>query len=756
MKSANRFLMMFLIIVIFSSIIPVAASTESGIEITCVDGDLLVSGSFIATENIGELYNVYLATYEDDGTLLKVDMSESFTVFDGVNTINFTAENIRNVQHTRAFVWTKRGMNDLCAPAEKTIRTLKILGIGNSFTQDAMEWLYKIADNNGIDHIVLGYGYRGGCSLQSHWDAASGDKAVYRYYQNTNDAWSYTDSVKLSTILKDDDWNLIVLQQVSQDSGRISTFEPYIGYLIDYVNERKTNKYAQFAWQMTWAYSEDSTHSGYANYDNDQMTMYNAIAEAGKYVEALNKFDMIFPVGTVIQNARTSYIPDSKFTRDGYHLSTIFGRYIAGLTWFKTIFDYPVKDVFWIPSTTSVPEDYFNIIKEAIDNACVNPYKLTLSKYESNLTSDYKAYLDKYDILEWEPLEFSFYESTKKSEPYTPGNSTSSLLKYYICTPVFTREDIPEGSIIIVENYYQYRPEGWVELSKAAAARGEETSTKLVKVTSDWWGNDNYKAFNICRLGRSEVLTGKVDEAMASFHILIPKEGMDSSDAVVVPGAVAAVADAWLKGSTGASGTGGVAPTHAGAGTENSVGHQFMIQDERAGYSGTAVLRFDISAVDMDASEILLKIGTSCKASGMLTIVTDEEFKLTVRKVENATQNWEDTTEGFSGYNTITGGARKNSLFSSDVYKNDASIIATVTDYELQGTIKGFNNTTSSTGYMFIYADITDYVKAEKAKGNGSVTVAVKGDAIGSTIWTYTRTYTSSVYPNSKTFLTWK
>ena len=63
---------------------------------------------------------------------------------------------------------------------------------------------------------------------------------------------------------------------------------------------------------MTWAYQADSTHSGFNNYGKDQMTMYNAIVNAAQTKIVTNdNIEIIIPVGTAVQNVRTSYIGDT-------------------------------------------------------------------------------------------------------------------------------------------------------------------------------------------------------------------------------------------------------------------------------------------------------------------------------------------------------------------------------------------------------------------------------------------------------------
>ena len=46
---------------------------------------------------------------------------------------------------------------------------MKILSIGNSFSQDAQKWLHQIAESAGEDWHVVNL-YIGGCPLAHHWN----------------------------------------------------------------------------------------------------------------------------------------------------------------------------------------------------------------------------------------------------------------------------------------------------------------------------------------------------------------------------------------------------------------------------------------------------------------------------------------------------------------------------------------------------------------------------------------------------------
>ena len=56
---------------------------------------------------------------------------------------------------------------------------MKILSIGNSFSQDAHKWLHKLAKQNGCDLSTCNL-YIGGCPLDRHFRNLKGD-----YYGRT-------------------------------------------------------------------------------------------------------------------------------------------------------------------------------------------------------------------------------------------------------------------------------------------------------------------------------------------------------------------------------------------------------------------------------------------------------------------------------------------------------------------------------------------------------------------------------------------
>ena len=63
----------------------------------------------------------------------------------------------------------------------QTDKVVRILSIGNSFSEDAVEQhLHDIAAADGQD-VIIGNMYIGGCSLKKHLDNARGNKPAYKY-----------------------------------------------------------------------------------------------------------------------------------------------------------------------------------------------------------------------------------------------------------------------------------------------------------------------------------------------------------------------------------------------------------------------------------------------------------------------------------------------------------------------------------------------------------------------------------------------
>lgn len=414
--------------------------------------------------------------------------------------------------------------------------SIKILAIGNSFSVDAMEYLYDICDAAGIGDIVLGNLYIGGCSLDTHWDNIQKDANAYTYYENVYGYWTTKNAKSVLTALETEDWDIITIQQVSGDSGMSETYDN-LQNILDYIHEHKAD--AKIYWHMTWAYQSDSSHGDFANYEKDQLTMYHAIADTVH--DTVLKHESIagvIPSGTAIQNLRTSYIGDT-LTRDGYHLSYDAGRYTAALTWFAALTGLSVEDIDWMPkSYAGILTGELGAIREAVNAAVKTPLSVTESSLPATavsiktleMTDADRETLQKlgynpesFEVLNWEPMVAAYYNSTASSVLVSSANSTASNIPYFTASRIFTKEELPEGTIITVDDGYQYRPEGWTSLSSknTSAARPANVTSDVVVVSDKWWGAFQYRAFNLSHVGST---TDMAEMDSVHLRIYIPKE----------------------------------------------------------------------------------------------------------------------------------------------------------------------------------------------------------------------------------------
>ncbi len=424
-------------------------------------------------------------------------------------------------------------------------KTLKILTIGNSFSDDSMEYVYQVAKAAGVENVVLGNLYIGGCSLATHLSNAQNNSASYTYRTNTTGTWSSKNSVSIKTAVESDDWDFISFQQASGYSGVSSSYSDLVA-LMNIVEP--LNPSARLVWHMTWAYQGNSTHSDFGKYDRNQTTMYNAIISAVQSNILTNdRIEIIIPAGTSIQNARTSYIGDT-LTRDGYHLSYDLGRFIGSLTFVKALTGMSIDNMSYAPN--GVDKDELAVAIESVNNACKTPFSVTKSTYVDELEDDDNTDFDtntiyvpssdcveevviidgkEYRALTIEAMDLTknayYYSQEQGPSFYDNGSSTKNS---YFATGVFTKDNLPNGAIIWVNSGWQYRPEGWItETTKnSSSTRPGNTSTTYVEVTDSWWANWTIRGFNISKSGTPNITGYTLEQVYENFKIYIPVENI--------------------------------------------------------------------------------------------------------------------------------------------------------------------------------------------------------------------------------------
>ena len=211
---------------------------------------------------------------------------------------------------------------------------LKILAIGNSFTLNATTNLPELINFLNEDKICFATLTRGGASLEYHWNNHINNNSSYSLNYSDNGNWTHSAIKTIDEALRLLDWDIIVIQQVSSESGLYDTYQPYLDNLVGLF--RETNPGAQLAWHYTWAYTPWYKNDNFKNYNYDSEKMYNAILEAGD--KASLTFDLSIPSATLIKQMREEFPEDKNgFSDDGIHITDNFAQYSLSSLWYETL-----------------------------------------------------------------------------------------------------------------------------------------------------------------------------------------------------------------------------------------------------------------------------------------------------------------------------------------------------------------------------------------------------------------------------------
>ena len=99
---------------------------------------------------------------------------------------------------------------------------MNILSIGNSFSEDAVRYLHKIARANGEKVTVVNL-YIGGCPFSAHYRNMMSGREAYTLQYNGESTGFFT---SLEEALLNRDWDYITFQQVSNLARNYDTYQP--------------------------------------------------------------------------------------------------------------------------------------------------------------------------------------------------------------------------------------------------------------------------------------------------------------------------------------------------------------------------------------------------------------------------------------------------------------------------------------------------------------------------------------------------
>lgn len=224
---------------------------------------------------------------------------------------------------------------------------MKLLSIGNSFSQDSHKWLSQIAQS-GVADIYAANLYIGSCSLERHWNNFVSQAQDYDLEING----VFIRKISVNEALQLEKWDVVTLQQASPQCGNYSTYQPYLTDLYEQV--KKACPDAKIYIHQTWSYEIDCSLEAYDNYDRSQSVMDQRSIEAYRLASQDIGVPLI-PCGDVIRYLRKN-VPEFDYpggglslNRDGFHLSLDYGRYAAGVTWYAFLTGKDPREVSFVP-----------------------------------------------------------------------------------------------------------------------------------------------------------------------------------------------------------------------------------------------------------------------------------------------------------------------------------------------------------------------------------------------------------------------
>ena len=204
---------------------------------------------------------------------------------------------------------------------------MKVLSIGNSFSQDAQRYLSRVARAAGVEMQTVNL-YIGGCPLERHYRNMLAEDRAYEL-EFCGMQTGFKTSIKEALLTQP--YDVVTVQQASPSSFRPQTYEPFLSELAAYI--RKCCPHAKLYFHRTWAYENGSDRLAAMGFASSRE-MHNAIVKAYEEKVAPLGFDGEIPAGDTMMK-----LMDGGHTahRDTFHASFGIGRYAIALTWLKTL-----------------------------------------------------------------------------------------------------------------------------------------------------------------------------------------------------------------------------------------------------------------------------------------------------------------------------------------------------------------------------------------------------------------------------------
>ncbi len=268
---------------------------------------------------------------------------------------------------------------------------LRVLDIGNSYTQNATCYLGDIAKNLGVDtsNICLYRTLFNGGSFKDWYDIYN-DINLNNYYiqhvfgnlkcSNFEQLSQYNGSEGLKSLLIDNKWDLIIIHQASRfapfyDAWISNEEAGYLPELLEIIRENQPD--ALIGTLLVHSYGANSFHN---TRHLSTIAQWAQIASSAKSMKEDLGIDLIIPYGTAIENLRsTPYNNTDDLLMDGSHLSAGLACYTASCCYYETVFapwfnKSMAENTFYPSGNPSVTDENAAIAQEAALLACQRPF----------------------------------------------------------------------------------------------------------------------------------------------------------------------------------------------------------------------------------------------------------------------------------------------------------------------------------------------------------------------------------------------
>lgn len=223
---------------------------------------------------------------------------------------------------------------------EDSVKTVKILTIGNSFADNACQYLQQITESVEGCNIIIGKANIGGCFLEKHANLikeCEKDTSIKPYRGKTLKDW-----------LVMDDWDVVTIQQVSHLSFKAESYHPYADEIIAFI--KKYAPQAKVYIHETWAYAPDCPRlEGFG------ITSKKMHRKLSKNYEKLSKqynAPVLASGDAFFSSYKKNKEVDLWSEKDRFHAS-MNGCYLAGCVWFSELFDRLPNEVGFVPEGMS-------------------------------------------------------------------------------------------------------------------------------------------------------------------------------------------------------------------------------------------------------------------------------------------------------------------------------------------------------------------------------------------------------------------